>query len=95
MGDIFSFSSHFQILYTLRSYASQGVEKHGKLSECGYGSSDGANETKHGKLSIYSSRIYQKLFGKVLYLYFYLPWHEHKIGFKYDLADKKLVTDEN
>ena len=55
-------------------------------------SSDGANE---GKLSIYSSRIYQKLFGKVLYLYFYLRLHKHKIGSKYDLADTKLVTDEN
>ena len=31
--------------------------------------------TSHGKLSLYSSRIYQKLLsiGKVLYLYLYLP----------------------
>ena len=25
----------------------------------------------------------------------YLPWHEHKIGYKYDLGDTKLVTNEN
>ena len=45
------------------------------------------DEIKHGKLSIYSSRIYQKHLKQID--------AEHKIGSKYDLADTKLVTDEN